>query len=385
MSQEGLVRFATQGAWDPYEALYIHVPFCKRRCRYCDFTTQAMASDSPVMDDYVEHLIEQIRAYSNADELGHLKTVYLGGGTPSYLGNKRLSSILYALSVSMHLTPEVECTLEANPESVTLALVKDLYALGVTRISLGVQSFDDGMLQLLGRIHTADMTRRALEAIFERFSNVSIDFMCGLPGQTQESFQRDLEEALSRGVKHISVYPLAIEPGTPFERMVQEGTLAFDEDASVDFMEQAHGFLLDHGFEHYEVSNYDLPGFESRHNSAYWTGRPYLGLGTGAVGMRQNALCRERFNEAEGVFETLDPFQMAAEDLMLGMRLAEGVLDEDVEVDALLLPALPQTLSSLEQEGYVIHDAGRWKPTHKGWLFGNQLSGRLWSLADDAQ
>ncbi len=368
-------------SWQPYRALYIHVPFCKSRCRYCDFSTRAVACDDPCLDAYTDALIQEIRNYSRKDLLGNIETVYLGGGTPSYLGNKRLSSILYALSVSMHLTPEVECTLEANPDSLTAAMVRDVYALGVTRISLGVQSFDDTVLKTLGRIHTCEKALQAIQCAQERFSNISIDLMCGLPGQTLESFRHDLECALSLGIKHISIYPLTIEEGTVFDQLVSDGTLHFDEDFGAQCMEEAHHLLTQKGMIHYEVASYAFDGFESRHNSAYWTSKPYLGLGRGAVSMRQDDLHRQRFSVDEGLIEELDVFQIAAEDMMLRMRMKKGVRDDEVEIASILLPELPQTLDDLEHDGFITHTDNAWIPTHKGWLFGNQLYGRILELA----
>ena len=367
--------------WDPYRALYIHIPFCKQRCRYCDFVTEAISADNPVLDQYLETIIARIRQYSNDDVLGEIETVYIGGGTPSFLGNKRLSSLLYALSISMHLTPEVECTLEVNPESLTSPMVKDLYALGVTRISMGVQSFNDGLLQTLGRIHSANDARSAIRCAQQRFDNISIDLMCGLPGQTLEMFKADVCEAISLGVKHLSIYPLTIEDGTPFASLYDAGQLNLDEDLGATCMDWAADYLQQKGLYRYEVASYAYPGFESRHNQAYWQGIPYLGIGRGAVSMRQNNLCRERFSEEEGLIEALDAFQMAAEDLMLGMRMSNGISDEFLDWARILLPEAPDTFISLEAEGYVSHQNGRWVPTHKGWLFGNHLYGRILELA----
>ncbi len=247
--------------WDPYQALYLHIPFCKKRCNYCDFATQAISCNDSRLDSFTDDLIREIRNYSQKELLGEIKTVYLGGGTPSYLGNKRLSSILYALSISMHLTPEVECTLEANPESLTSAMVRDLFALGVNRFSLGIQSFDDNLLKVLGRIHDSEQAIRAVDRAQERFTNISIDLMCGLPGQTVESFHHDLERAISLGIQHISVYPLTIEEGTPFARQLEKGELLFDEDLGALCMEDAHSYLTSRGMNHYEVASYAFPGF----------------------------------------------------------------------------------------------------------------------------
>lgn len=366
--------------WEPYRALYLHIPFCKQRCLYCDFKTRATASTSDELDEYTQRMVSDIRHASRNNELGSIETVYLGGGTPSYLGNARLSSILYALSVSMHLTPEVECTVEANPDSLDERMVKDIYALGATRVSLGVQSFDDDLLRFLGRVHSADQAKRAIASAHERFENISIDLMCGLPGQTAERFRNDLEQALSLGVKHVSVYPLMVEEGTPLERLVSSGRVLIDEDAGADLMLVASEVLRDAGMRRYEVASYAYPGFESRHNSAYWTAKPYLGLGAGAVSMRQNQLERQRI-EGGHVVEALDPFQMAAEDLMLRMRMSDGVPFEMVDTSSMLLPQAPSVFQKLEADGYVAKRRDSWVPTEKGWLFGNHLFGELYALA----
>ncbi|MEE0345849.1 MAG: radical SAM protein, partial [Adlercreutzia sp.] len=212
-------------AYDHYKALYLHIPFCVRRCGYCDFTTSAVERDSPAIDEYVESLVMDIRRASREGKLGAIETVYLGGGTPSYIGMRRLSMLLYALSMSMHLEPEVECTMEANPESLTAPMVRDIWALGVNRLSIGVQSFDDEVLRILGRAHDAEAARAAVRAAQERFKNVSVDLMCGIPGQSAESFAESVREAVALGVNHVSVYPLTIEPHTPFDRAIMRGEM----------------------------------------------------------------------------------------------------------------------------------------------------------------
>lgn len=366
---------------DPYKALYIHIPFCVKRCGYCDFCTSAVAKDSPVMDEYVEDLVMQIRRKSKKGELGAIETVYIGGGTPSHLGLSRLSSLLYALSLSMHLTPEVECTMEANPESLTERMVHDIWAMGVNRLSIGVQSFDDEVLAILGRAHSARDAVAAVQMAKERFENVSVDLMAGIPGQTAESFVASVRTAIELGVKHVSVYPLAIEPGTPFDKAILKGWMEEpDEDVEADMMEMAGRILEEAGFHRYEVANYALPGFESRHNSSYWSGVPYLGLGRSATTMTQNAQRRMRVCDGQ-VTDDLNPAQMRAEDLMLAMRMARGVTEAQVEEAARLLPAAPSAFAQLEELGLVVCEEGRFKPTERGWLCGNELYGRILDLA----
>lgn len=366
---------------DPYKALYLHIPFCTSRCAYCDFATRAVAADAPEVAAYMEDMILQLRRQAREGELAEIETVYVGGGTPTHLGAKHLTQLLYTLGLSLHLTEEVECTVEANPESLDERLVRDLWALGVNRLSIGVQSFDDDLLRTLGRAHTADEAREAIRAARIRFENVSCDLMCGLPGQTLESFEADVREAIRLGVAHVSVYPLAIEEGTPFFRSVMRGEMEEpDEDLQADMMEAAARILAEAGFHRYEVANYARPGFESRHNTAYWTGKPYLGIGRSATTMTQNELRRMRVQDG-AVVDDLDPRQMAAEDLMLGMRRSVGVADDQVARARELLPEVDGAFDELIDQGLVVHEEGRYRPTDQGWLCGNALYGRLLDLA----
>ena len=370
---------------DPYKALYLHIPFCASRCGYCDFATSAVPADSPAIDDYVEGLVLELRRKAREGELAAIETVYLGGGTPSHVGMGRLTALLYALGTSMHLTPEVECTLEANPESLTEPMVRDLWALGVNRLSIGVQSFDDELLAALGRAHDAEGARAAVAAARTRFANVSVDLMCGLPGQTAAGFAADVAEAVALGASHVSVYPLGVEEGTPLARRVAAGAMAEpDEDVQAAMMEQAARLLEGEGFHRYEVASYARPGCESRHNTAYWTGKPYLGLGASAVTMTQSAQRRMRLQDGQ-VTDDLDARQMAAEELMLAMRMTQGVEKGQVEVVAAsgLLPGAPAAFERLERRGLVRLDEaqGRWRPTERGWLCGNELYGELLDLA----
>ena len=246
---------------------------------------------------------------------------------------------------------------------------------------MGVQSFDDAVLETLGRVHDADMARNAIRMAQERFENISIDLMCGIPGQTMESFERSVREAVELGVKHVSVYPLAIEEGTPFGELVDAGKMSEpDDDLQADMMQRAGEILLAAGFHRYEVASYAIPGFESRHNTAYWTGVPYLGIGRSAVTMRQTSECRERMRDGE-VEDSLDARQMAAEDLMLGMRMTRGVSDEQVRSASVLLPDVWSAFDELSNRGLVEHSGGRCIPTDAGWLLGNELYGRLLELA----
>lgn len=366
--------------WQPYRALYIHIPFCKKRCLYCDFETDAVPCESSRIDEYFDNLILQIRRHAKAGDLSHIQTVFIGGGTPSYVGLRRLTSLLQVLGISLDLNA-CEVTMEANPDSISEGLVKDIYALGVNRLSIGVQSFDDEILHKLGRIHNAYTAQRAIDIAHTRFDNVSVDMMCGIPGQTGEIFCDGLRRAVHMGVSHVSVYPLMIEEGTPLARMCKNGTFPTpNQDAQAMFMQMAASALEPLGLHRYEVASYAKPGYACAHNISYWTGIPYLGIGRSAVTMRQNESHRQRLRDGN-IEDDLDRRQMAAEDAMLAMRMTQGLSDVQVQKLSILLPKLLLTLDDLYKKHLLTHDHGRWKPTLGGWLCGNDLYEPLYALA----
>ena len=364
-----------------YKALYLHIPFCKSRCRYCDFDTDAVAKDNPAISAYVDDLVLSIRRAAKEGKLANIETVYLGGGTPSYLGSTHLSSILYMLSLSLNRFSELEVSMESNPDSITPELIKDIWALGVNRLSIGVQSLDDGVLFLLGRAHDAARAEEAIATALQRFDNVSVDMMCGIPGQDPERFCADLQRVVDMGVKHVSIYPLAIEEGTPLEAAIEAGEIPdVVEDEQAMMMQMAASVLEPAGLKRYEVASYAVPGYECRHNIAYWTGRPYLGLGRSAVTMTQTPTTRTRIQDGQ-VTDELDLKQTLCEDLMLGMRMTRGVSDEQVKRFAALVPDIYPVMHSLVRDNLVIYEDGRYKPTLGGWLCGNVLFGRIFELA----
>ena len=366
---------------DPYRALYIHIPFCASRCLYCDFTTQACDSDNKKITEYIEDLCLQIRRLSKEGEFAGLKTIYIGGGTPTHIGLSRLTQLIYTLSLSINLDQIEEFTVEANPESLTEAMVRDIWALGVNRLSIGVQSFDDSILELLHRAHDAAGAEKAIEAARTRFENVSIDLMCGIPGQSDASFRESLRRAIELGITHVSVYPLTVEDNTPLARDIRRGRFPqINEDDEARHMELAARILGDAGFTRYEVANYAKPGFESKHNSAYWSGVPYLGIGKSAVTMTQNA--ERRMRKQDGyVTDDLNPKEMLAEDLMLAMRMSRGIPAKRVTAAEPLLPGTQACFDNLCELGLVRLDNGSYVPTTLGWLCGNELYGRIYDLA----
>lgn len=367
--------------FDPHKALYIHIPFCLSRCNYCDFATESCESDSKHVRKYLDNLMFEMRESSKKGLLSEIETVYIGGGTPTHLGHKQLVELLYFLSTMLYMKNVKEFTIEANPESLTEEIVKDAWALGVNRISIGVQSFDDGVLNALGRAHDSDRAKQAVEVAKLRFENVSVDLMCGLPGQTESMWQKDLETAVSLGVKHISVYPLTIEEHTPFYKQCMKGQMSFpDEDLQADMMNDAERILKPCGFERYEVASYAISGFESRHNISYWTGVPYLGFGRSAASMTQNDQRRMRIQDGV-VTDDLNRAQMEAEDIMLMFRMSKGVGDSRIFQASNYLPELQNTLENLIEKGLIEHVDGRYVPTNKGWLCGNELYGEIFDLA----
>ena len=265
-------------------ALYVHVPFCVKKCAYCDFASSKTRADDPLMDAYLDERLGELDRCADAGLLDHCKTVYLGGGTPTHLGARRIGALAARIQL---LCPQlIEFSCEANPDSLTDDVLAVLVDAGVTRLSIGVQSLDDGELRALGRIHTAGQAKERVAVAVKTGLDVSVDLMCAIPHQTDVSWRRTLEEAIDLGVDHLSVYPLTIEEGTPLEYQYRnEPTPWNDEDVQAKHMEAAERILAIAGYSRYEVASYARPGKRCAHNIAYWTGVPYLGLGPGAASM----------------------------------------------------------------------------------------------------
>lgn len=406
-------------------ALYVHVPFCAQKCRYCDFDSRSFASCDldAALDSYFEQLYARLDAFGKAGALDQIRTVYVGGGTPSLAGERLVE---LARRIRAWCAP-VEFTCEANPESLTAELATALAKAGVTRISLGVQTLDNTELAAIGRIHDADRALAAIATVKDAGLDVSCDLMCGLPGQTAASWQRTLDGVLTATPHHVSVYPLTLEEGTPLYRMAcRDESLEPDEDFQAACMDVARERLSSAGYHPYEVASYALDGHECVHNIAYWTGRGYLGLGRSAAGM----LDAEDFDRLAGLFpgvssrgdgyrvrmvqrdddatafeaEYLSQREAAAEDLMLACRMTRGVGPDLLVRAARVIPtdelaaacdhALELGLATWVPdgvEGYAGRVASkdvitgraraRLAPTHLGWLDGNVLFELFWGLA----
>ena len=261
--------------------IYIHTPFCKRRCIYCDFFSTTQSEKKPA---YVHALCQELDMRKDYLEGEDIETIYLGGGTPSQLSQEELEEIFSTLYNIYKVKEDAEITLEANPDDLTPEYVHMLRSLPINRISMGIQTFQEETLKLLHRRHTA---RQAIEA-FQRcreagFQNISIDLMYGLPGETLDTWKQDLQQAIALRPEHISAYHLIYEEGTALWKLKEQHQVEeADEDLSVTLFRTLIDELTRAGYEHYEISNFCLPGLHSRHNSSYWTGKKYLGCGPSA-------------------------------------------------------------------------------------------------------
>jgi len=265
--------------------LYVHVPFCARRCLYCDFAVHVDRSpDDRSWLAAIERELKFLLQAGAAALAPALDTLYVGGGTPSLLGPRAAGELARCLGRSRMKAPDLEWTMEANPESFTPALAEAWAGRGVNRISFGVQSFDRSALAWMGRLHEPAAAAEAVSAARSAgVSNLSVDLLFGLPAEVRRCWRTDLERALALGVPHVSLYGLTVEPATALARQIREGrTTRPGGRRCRDEYLAAADTLAAAGYEHYEVSNFALPGFQSRHNQAHWDGSPYLGLGNGA-------------------------------------------------------------------------------------------------------
>jgi oxygen-independent coproporphyrinogen-3 oxidase len=331
-------------------SLYVHIPFCAQKCPYCDFNTYATAKIPE--REYVDSLCREVEFYVQSEEFSDrpITTVFLGGGTPSVLSADAVNSLLCRVRSLVTCEADAEVSLEANPSGISLDKLEGYRAAGVNRLSFGVQSFNPTRLALLGRDHSADDARTAI-ALARRagFENLSLDLIYGVPGQSLDDLRDDMDVATSLSIEHLSAYALTIEQGTPFYQRQQRGLLAMPaDDIVVEMMDEIPSLLEKRGFYRYEISNYAKPGKESRHNTAYWVGADYLGVGAGAhslqvhqEGERRIAATRwcnlaqpEAYMkgiEAKSAVswrDTLTTADLMFEFFYLGLRLSRGVSQE---------------------------------------------------------
>ncbi|MGM9619390.1 MAG: radical SAM family heme chaperone HemW [Oscillospiraceae bacterium] len=361
--------------------LYIHIPFCRCKCTYCDF--YSLPGQEAQMDGYLAALSAHLTETAPQAAGQVVDTVYFGGGTPTVFGAARLIKLLKLIRRQFHVAKDAEITLEANPESARE--VKELRALrraGFNRVSLGVQATDDGLLRTLGRVHSFSDVQAAVAAIRAAgIRNLSLDLMYGLPGQSLEQWRQTLADAVALAPEHLSCYALKLEEGTPLYS--RRDTLSLpDDDAQAEMYLAAVRFLDQAGYAQYEISNFARPGLYSRHNMKYWTLMEYAGFGPGAhsdFGQVRYAYERDlgaylrgelRLSESEHI-----PLRERAEEyLMLGLRTSRGIERREFEnrFRRRFAPA-EQVLLRCEGAGYARRQEGRWRLTPEGFLVSNEI------------
>lgn len=359
--------------------IYIQVPFCQTKCTYCNFHTGVVSRDRH--QPYAEAVCREIAKSAGASR-APVDTVYVGGGTPSLLDPAHLAKIMETLR-SLFVTEPLEATLEADPETITSEKASAWVAAGINRISLGSQSFDDRELKAAGRMHRRDDIFRAIESLHAAgIHNISMDLIAGLPHQTPESWEKSVDELLRVRPEHVSVYMLEIDEGSRLGRESLAGGSRYsaraipDDDTIADFYESARQRLASAGYEHYEISNWALPGYRSRHNLKYWRREPYLGFGAGAHsfdGMMRWAnahdparyvACMEQGSSPGEQFEGIAPLQALDEEFFVGLRLLEGI--DLARIERELAPELPARMAALRERigrleslGFIERDGTR--------------------------
>ena len=389
--------FFTQSNKTPL-GLYIHIPFCRSKCLYCDFYS-VTDGETNLFDRYLEALCRHIREAGALAPNYVVDTVYFGGGTPSFFGAEALSTVLGVVRKSFQVSANAEITFEANPDSVDLKLLRRLHSEGFTRVSLGIQCDDDAILQKIGRPHTFQQAEEAVRLIRKAgFRNLSVDLMYGLPDQTLDSWRKTLVHVISLQPEHISCYGLKLEPGTHLCEYRSSYTLA-DDDDQADMYLAAIRILRNHGYRQYEISNFCRKGQVSRHNLKYWTGGEYLGFGPDA----SSDFAGQRFSMVRNVNAYIDGIlsggqvlrekqviptrERAGEYLMMRLRIASGVDPEEYEKQFLLpFAPLEKAFFQAKERGLAIKTIdGRWHLTPEGYLLSNTLISDLLLIQDECQ
>jgi oxygen-independent coproporphyrinogen-3 oxidase len=369
-----------------HAGVYLHIPFCRSRCSYCDFATGQY--DGPLAARYVEAVAKEIAAFQ-LPEIAPVDTVYFGGGTPSLLTPAQVEKILDAVRRRFAVAPDAEITMEMNPGGLSVETLQAYRALGVNRASFGAQTFDDAELKRLGRRHTAQDVRDTIAHLRAAgFANVSFDLIAGLPAQTVPAWERNLAEALKLQPEHLSLYLLEIHPNTPLADQIRRGAQPRPDD---DLAAEMYELLLDKtaaGYGHYEISNFARPGCESRHNSKYWLRAPVYGFGCAAhshdgdARRWANERDAKRYvelieNTGDAIIErtALSDAETQAEALFLGLRLMRGV---DVRAHAArygvnLRAAYAADLARLQEAGLIEFEDNLLRLTRRGVLLSNEV------------
>ena len=366
--------------------LYVHIPFCVKKCAYCDFCSFEKISESS-RKEYIEALKREITSYKKSAKIS-INTIFFGGGTPSLLAADEIKEIFFAINESFDLSLLSEFTVEANPKTLTEEKLLAYKEIGVNRISIGLQSIHENELKKLGRIHNFDDFQKSLKLVRTNgFDNINVDIMYGIPEQTKESFKKTLDYVSSLAIPHISVYGLIVEENTPFGKMGEKLILPTEDDEA-DMYEIALSELSSRGFSHYEISNYAKQGFESQHNLIYWRTDEYIGVGLAAHSFYQG----ERFSNTENLSEYLSESaeqyktraELSLEDkaydfAMLALRLKEGLsLSEYREKFGKdFLFGKEEKINSFKKLGLLELEADRLSLTDKGFYVSNTILSEL--------
>jgi oxygen-independent coproporphyrinogen-3 oxidase len=366
-------------------ALYLHIPFCRRKCSYCSFVSyQNREAD---IATYVEALKMELSLRISGR---HLRTIYFGGGTPSLLSIEQLTDILSAIRRLCDIDEEAEITMEANPGTVSMPYLSALRKLGINRLSLGIQSLNSRELATLGRIHTVEEAREAVTlSRHAGFTNFNIDLIYGLPGQALPDWQYTLHEVLKLNPEHLSLYPLTLEGNEPMSKAIERGELPVtDADMAAEHYELAEDILAEHGYQHYEISNWAKISCECRHNLVYWQQLPYIGVGVAAHSYLNghrlaNTSDLDRYINAfqdktippSEIDEEINPELQCSEAIILGLRLGQGInldsINNRFSID--LLSRFTEQVSTLTSLG-LLECAGRHlRLTRRGRLLGNEV------------
>jgi len=366
--------------------IYIHVPFCRSKCQYCDFYS-VTAKDDRLLDGYQDAVCAHVKEAGALAPEYVVDTIYFGGGTPSFFGADGMAAILTAIRKSFRVSSSAEITFEANPDSVSDRLLRRLRSEGFNRVSLGIQCDDDEILKKLGRPHTYEQAVAAVKRIRKfGFKNLSLDLMYGLPGQSLPAWEKTLTNVLRLQPEHISCYGLKVEEGTPLYDYQEFCGLA-DDDTQADMYLSAIEILRQHGYRQYEISNFCRKGNVSRHNLKYWNGDPYLGFGPNAssdFGGSRFTIIRDLHGYIEGIrnggqvlqdVQELAPRERAGEYLMMRLRTVAGI-DPKVYEKRYLMPFAPleKKLQQCKERGFAVKTFdGRWHLTPTGFLISNSI------------
>ena len=376
--------------------IYIHIPFCRSKCDYCDFYSLAGRDDR--MDQYQKALLSHIKETAPLAQDFPVDTIYIGGGTPSYYGAKRLKELLGVIRKLYKVEKDAEVTVECNPDSVDVKSLKILRKAGVNRLSMGMQSANACELERIHRIHTPQQVNEAATAARKAgFTNLSLDLIYGLPGQTMDSWKATVEHALSLIPQHLSCYGLKVEEGTPLAARVAQGEVLPDDDQQADLYLWTVGRLERAGYPQYEISNLAKPGFASRHNLRYWLTQPYIGFGPGAhsdFGGRRYSFVRDLDAYIQGVLqggdiidesEIIPKRERCGEYLMLRLRTVQGINEQEYRSTYFMdFAPLQARLEQFRAQGWAEQTDGRWHFTPKGFLLSNQLIGDLLERQEQA-